>query len=153
MRINQLKTALMAGLSALVLGGCAYHGGSADYRGYQVRGEQTVRFGVVETVREVRIQPRDTGLGGASGAVLGGIAGSHAGGGSGHVAGAVAGAILGGVIGQEIERSGNERRGIEVTVQLDSGRHIAVVQEADEAFKAGDRVRILSGRGLTRVTH
>lgn len=144
---------LTLALCALVLGGCAYHGGSADYRGYEVRGEQTVRFGVVETVREVRIQPRDTGLGGASGAVLGGIAGSHAGGGSGHVAGAVAGAILGGVIGQEVERSGNQRQGIEITVQLDSGRYIAIVQEDDESFRSGDRVRILSGRGTTRVTH
>ena len=140
-------------LCALALGGCAYHGGSADYRGYQARGEQSVRFGVVETVRDVRIQPRETGVGSAGGAVLGGIAGSHAGGGSGHVAGAVAGAILGGIVGQEIERSGNERPGIEITVQLDSGKYIAIVQEADEPFRAGDRVRILSGRGSTRVTH
>lgn len=153
MKIVNLKSAAVTAFCALALGGCAYHGGSADYRGYQVRGEQTVRFGVVETVREVRIQARETGIGGASGAVLGGIAGSHAGSGHGHVAGAVAGAIIGGIIGQEVERSGNERRGIEVTVQLDSGRHIAVVQEADEAFRSGDRVRIISGRGTTRVTH
>ena len=148
-----LKSVVAAALCALALGGCAYHGGSADYRGHQVRGEQTVRFGVVETVREVRIQPRETGIGSASGAVLGGIAGSHAGSGHGHVAGAVAGAIIGGIIGQEVERSGNERRGIEITVQLDSGRYLAVVQEADEAFRSGDRVRVLSGRGSTRVTH
>ena len=37
-----------------------------------------VRFGVVETVRNVRIQPRDTGVGTAAGAFIGGIAGSHA---------------------------------------------------------------------------
>jgi outer membrane lipoprotein SlyB len=147
------KIAAAAALSALVLGGCAYRGTSADYRGYEVRGEQSVRFGVVETVREVRIQPRETGVGSASGAVLGGIAGSHVGRGSGQVAGAIGGAILGGIIGQDIERSGNERRGVEVTVLLDSGRHIAVVQEADEPFRAGDRVRILSSRGMTRVTH
>ncbi|MEO7741876.1 MAG: glycine zipper 2TM domain-containing protein [Usitatibacter sp.] len=153
MRSMNLKPTMAAALCALALGGCAYHGGSADYRGYEVRGEQTVRFGVVETTREVRIQPRDTGLGGASGAVLGGIAGSHAGGGSGHVAGAVAGAILGGVIGQEVERSGNQRQGVEITVQLDSGRYIAIVQEADEPFRSGDRVRIISGRGTARVTH
>jgi outer membrane lipoprotein SlyB len=57
------------------------------------------------------------------------------------------------VIGQQVERSSLERPGLEVTVQLDSGMYIAVVQEADEPFRAGDRVRILSGRGLTRVTH
>lgn len=142
-----------AALAALALAGCAYPRGSADYRGYQVGAEQTVRFGVVESVREVRIQPRETGVGTASGAVLGGIAGSHVGRGSGQVAGAIGGAILGGIIGQEVERSGNERVGVELTVLLDSGRYIAVVQDADEPFRAGDRVRILSGRGTTRVTH
>jgi len=42
---------------------------------------------------------------------------------------------------------------VEVTVQLDNGQYVSIVQEADEAFRPGDRVRILSGRGATRVTH
>ena len=144
---------IAAALGALALGGCAYHGGSADYRGYEVRGEQSVRFGVVESVREVRIDPHETGVGTAGGAMLGGLAGSTVGGGNGQIAGAIGGAILGGIIGQNIEKSANERRGLEVTVLLDTGKYLAIVQEADEPFRAGDRVRILSGRGNTRVTH
>ena len=112
-----------------------------------------MRFGVVESVREVRIDPHQTGVGTAGGAALGAIAGSNVGGGSGQVAGAIGGAILGGIIGQNVERSANERRGLELTVLLDSGKYVAVVQEADEDFRAGDRVRILSGRGATRVSH
>ncbi|HEX6634647.1 MAG TPA: glycine zipper 2TM domain-containing protein [Usitatibacter sp.] len=142
-----------AAVCVLLLGGCAYPQGSYDYRGYQVMGEQTVRFGVVDSVRPVRINPGETGVGTAGGAVLGGIAGSHVGGGSGQIAGAVGGAILGGILGSNIERSANERQGIEVTVLLDNGKYISVVQEADELFRPGDRVRILSGRGTTRVTH
>ena len=58
------------------------------------------------------------------------------------------------IIGQNVEKSANERRGVEVTVLLDSGKYIAVVQEADDAFRPGDRVRVLTGRGgSTRVTH
>jgi outer membrane lipoprotein SlyB len=148
-----LKTLGAALACALLLGGCAYNYGARDYRGYEAQGEQSVRFGVVETVREVRIQPYETGVGTAGGAMLGGIAGSTVGGGSGQVAGAIGGAILGGIIGQSVERSANERPGVELTVLLDSGKYIAVVQEADEAFRSGDRVRILSGRGTTRVTH
>lgn len=144
---------LAAAFAALALGGCAYHYGPRDYRGYHAGAEQTVRFGVVESVRDVRIMPRETGVGSTAGAVLGGIAGSHVGRGSGEVAGAIGGAILGGIIGSEVERAGNERRGLELTVLLDSGRYISVVQEADEAFRAGDRVRVLSARGSTRVTH
>jgi outer membrane lipoprotein SlyB len=144
---------LAAAAGALILAGCAYPQGARDYRGYEVRGEQSVRFGVVESVREVNINARETGVGTAGGAALGMVAGSNVGGGSGQVAGAIGGAILGGIIGQNIERSANERPGVEVTVLLDSGKYIAVVQAADEQFRSGDRVRILSGRGATRVTH
>ncbi len=148
------RTLLTATLAALAVGGCAYNAGGRDYRGYEARGEQSVRFGVVESIREVRIDLRETGVGTAGGATLGAIAGSNVGGGNGQIAGAIGGAILGGIIGQNVERSANERRGLELTVLLDSGKYIAVVQEADEDFRAGDRVRILSGRGgATRVSH
>ena len=150
----KMKSVAAMALCAGVLGACAYPGmGSGDYRRYEARGEQSVRFGVVESVRDVKIDPYDTGVGTAAGAVLGGVAGSHAGGGSGQVAGAIAGAILGGVIGQNVEKSANERKGVEVTVLLDSGKYVAVVQEGDEDFRSGDRVRVLSARGSTRVTH
>ena len=140
-------------LSSLLLGACAYPAGSRDYRGHQVMGEQEVRFGVVESVREVKINPGPTGVGTAGGAMLGGLAGSTVGGGSGQVAGAIGGAILGGILGSNIEKSANERPGVEITVLLDAGRYVAVVQEADEAFRPGDRVRVLSGHGATRITH
>lgn len=140
--------------AALGLAGCASPGvGGGDYRRSETRGEMSVRFGVVESVRAVRIDPTDTGVGTASGAVLGGVAGSTIGGGRGSVAGAVAGAVLGGVIGSHVEKDANNRQGVEITVLLDGGKYIAVVQEADETFRVGDRVRILSGRGTTRVSH
>ena len=149
-----LKRILGVALAAVTLGGCAHHYGSAEYRGYEAMGEQSVRYGVVDTVRDVRIQARRTGIGSAGGAMIGSIAGSHAGHGyHGSFAGAIAGAIIGGIVGNEVERSANERVGVELTVLLDSGRTIAVVQDPEERFRAGDRVRVLSGRGLTRVTH
>ena len=81
------------------------------------------------------------------------MAGSTVGGGSGQVAGAIGGALLGGIIGQNVEQQANQKNGMEITVLLDSGKYISVVQGADEPFQAGDRVRILSGPGGTRVTH
>ena len=151
--MSNLKAVLAAAAALALLGGCAYNRGPYDYRGYEVGSAQSVRFGVVESVRDVRISPRDTGVGTAGGAVLGGIAGSNVGGGSGQVAGAVGGAILGGIIGHNVEESANEQHGLEVTVLLDSGRYISVVQPASEPFRPGDRVRVLSGRGGSRVTH
>jgi outer membrane lipoprotein SlyB len=147
------KTIVLALAVSVVLGGCATRGlGGGDYTRSQTRGEQSVRLGVVEAVREVKIDATDTGVGTATGAVLGGIAGSEVGKGRGSVAGAVAGAVVGGIIGQSIEKSNNDRKGVEVTIKLDSGKLIAVTQEADEQFRVGDRVRILSGQGATRVS-
>jgi outer membrane lipoprotein SlyB len=151
MKTFQAMTVLA--FSAVLASGCAYRGGSADYRGYEAGAEQAVRFGVVESVRDVRIDPRETGVGTAAGAVLGGVAGSNVGGGSGQVAGAIGGAILGGLLGQHIEQSANQQHGLEITVLLDSGKYVAIVQPDDELFRSGDRVRVLSGRGTTRVTH
>jgi outer membrane lipoprotein SlyB len=153
MKTRNIAVALVA-VATLGLAGCAVQGqGSGDYRRGEVRGEMNVRFGVVESVRPVRIAPGDTGVGTTTGAVLGGIAGSTLGHGRGSVAGAVAGAVLGGAIGQAVERDNNNRQGVEITVVLDGGKYIAVVQEADETFRVGDRVRVLSGRGTTRVAH
>ena len=147
------KSMALALCAVAMVSGCAQRGlGGADYSRSQVRGEQTVRIGVVESVRDVRIDGRDSGVGTAAGAVLGGIAGSEVGKGRGSVAGAVAGAVVGGIIGQSIEKSNSDRRGIEVTVKLDSGKIIAITQEADEVLRVGDRVRVLSGQGATRVS-
>jgi outer membrane lipoprotein SlyB len=148
---NMKSIAAIAG--AILIGGCAYNASPNNYQGYEVRGEQSVRFGIVQSVRQVRLDPGNTGIGAASGAALGGIAGSTVGGGSGQVAGAIGGALLGGIIGHNIEDSANAHPGLEITVQLDSGQFISVVQGADEPFNTGERVRILSGHGGTRVTH
>jgi outer membrane lipoprotein SlyB len=151
-----MKTAslTLATLTALAVAGCAAPPrGGADYRGYETRQAQTVQFGVVESVRNVRINATESGVGATSGAVLGGIAGSTVGQGRGSVAGAVAGAVIGGIAGQAIERDANQRTGVEITVKLEGGRMIAVVQEADDNLRPGDRVRVLTGPGGPRVTH
>jgi outer membrane lipoprotein SlyB len=149
-----MKGTIAIAACAVVLGACAYPpAGPGDYHAYQVRGEQSVNFGVVESVRDVRLHGPNTGVGAASGSAIGMVAGSNVGGGSGQFVGAVAGTILGGIIGNNVEQSSTERPGVEVTVLLDSGKYLAVVQENTEPFRAGDRVRVLSGRGLTRVTH
>jgi outer membrane lipoprotein SlyB len=150
----QTKKMMMVVLCALAIGGCAYpHQGSGDYTAYGVRGEQSVRFGVVESVRLVRIDQPNSGVGGLSGAIVGGIAGSHVGGGSGQAVGAVLGAVAGGLLGQAIEQDATNRTGLEITILLDSGKYVAITQEADENFRSGDRVRILQqANGISRVT-
>lgn len=140
--------------SAASLVGCAQPGlGGGNYTRGQVRGEQTVRVGTVESVRDVTIDARDTGTGTLAGAAIGGVAGSTVGGGHrANTVGAIAGAVVGGIIGNAVEKNNNDRRGVEVTVRLEGGKLIAITQEKDEEFRIGDRVRILSGQGTTRVS-
>jgi outer membrane lipoprotein SlyB len=148
-----------AAASVLMLQGCAAGYGSRDYNARQAGVEQEVRMAIVEGVREIRIQGRGNGVGPAIGATVGGVIGSnatyhssrHYHGSAGFV-GAIAGAILGSVIGASIEKSANERDGLEITVKYDGGAVKAIVQEADEKFQVGDRVRVLSAGGLSRVT-
>ena len=144
---------LAAALFALGINGCADTVGSGEYGRQQVQVEQTVRYGVVEQVRPVVIQGDNTGVGAVAGAGLGGVAGSTIGHNTGSVAGAVGGAILGGLAGNAVEKSARKQNGVEVTVKLDNGQVIAVTQGADEQFYVGDRVRVLSGGGVTRVSH
>ena len=141
-------------VATALLAGCAQPGlGGGNYTRGQVRGEQSVRIGTVENVRDVTIDARDTGTGTLAGAAIGGVAGSTLGGGSrANAVGAIAGAVVGGIIGSAVEKNNNDRVGVEVTVRLEGGKMIAITQEKDEDFRVGDRVRILSGQGTTRVT-
>jgi len=143
---------LVAAILALMLAACASQSGSS-YSRTQTRSEQTVRLGVVESVRNVTIEGTQSGVGAVAGAAVGGLGGSNIGGGKGSTVGAVLGAVLGGVAGNAIEGSTTKKAGLEITVKLDNGQLTAITQEADEQFRPGERVRVLSGGGATRVAH
>jgi len=149
---TQLKIVAVV-LLAAVTAGCAQGLGGGAYSRDEARREQNVRMGIVESVRPVQIEGTRTGVGPAAGAVVGGVAGSTIGGGRGSAVAAVLGAVAGGVAGQALEQGTTRKNGVEVTVKLNSGALVAIVQEADETFRAGDRVRILSDGRTSRVTH
>lgn len=134
--------------------GCATQERSGSvYRAGEAQREQVVRMALVESVREVTIDRGQTGVGTGAGAVVGGIAGSAVGQGRGSAVAAVAGAVAGGIIGQAVENQSSRVPALEITVKLDSGELRAIVQEVDgQEFKPGDRVRLLSQGGVTRVS-
>jgi outer membrane lipoprotein SlyB len=141
-------------MCAALLAGCATTPQSGSvYRSYQTQNEQVIRMGTVESVRNVTIANPESGVGTMGGAALGGLAGSQAGRGNGSAAMGIVGAIAGGLIGQRVEAGANNRPGFEITVKLDSGELRAVTQTADELFRPGERVRLLSNGYQTRVTH
>ena len=149
--MRYMKTCLAAAALATVVRGCAGLG-SGSYTREQARREQTVRQGYVESVREVKLEGTRSGAGAVGGAVLGGVGGRAIGRGTGSTVAAVVGAVAGGVAGHMAEGNITAKRGVEVTVKLDNGQMVAITQEADEAFRPGDRVRILSDGATSRVT-
>ncbi|KYC29044.1 conserved exported protein of unknown function [Sterolibacterium denitrificans] len=141
-------------LGASLLAGCATSQSGGSYTPAQAQREMTVRMGVVESVRLVTISGTQSGAGTATGAVIGGLAGSSVSKGDRRsAAGAVIGAVGGAVAGHMIEEGVTKKQGLEITVRYDNGTLGAITQEADEQFNVGDRVRVLSGGGVTRVAH
>lgn len=153
------KTLTLAAMltATVTLAGCFAPPGSADvYSVGQAQREQTVRMGTVESVRAVRIQGDGGGsaLGTLGGGALGAVAGSAIGGGRGSVLTAIAGGIAGAVAGNAVGQGLSSANGVEITVRLDNGDLRSITQAATpEVFRAGERVRLLSSGGVTRVTH
>ncbi|KAA1005092.1 hypothetical protein FVF58_30115 [Paraburkholderia panacisoli] len=151
-----IVAALIAG--SLAMSGCASNSSSPNvFTASQAQREQTVRMATVDSVRAVRISSNNgqpSGLGAVGGGALGALAGSSIGGGRGSVATGIIGGIGGAVAGNAVENRVAMRDGVEITVRLDNGDMRAITQTTSgEIFRAGDRVRLLSSGGVTRVTH
>lgn len=141
-------------LLASMLSGCVGSKAGDVYSRDLARTEQSVRMGTIEAVREVQIEGTKSGIGTVAGGVTGGIAASTIGHGTGSAVAAAVGAIAGGLVGSAAEEGLTKSSGREIVVKLDNGQTIAVVQaaDADTTFQPGDRVRVLSGQGVTRVS-
>lgn len=134
--------------------GCQTPLTSSSYQRQDARQMQTVLLGTVLSVNDVTIEGKPGAIGTISGAAAGVAVGQSIGQGTGKTAatiiGGAAGAIAGGVAEQKI----TTKKGIEITVKLDDGRTVAVVQEQSpgEFFKPGDAVQILQMQdGTARV--
>ena len=146
--------ALLAALGcAAVLAGCAHDSASSSVYSYdQAQREQVVRLGTVQSVRPVTIQQdRTSGVGVAAGGALGGVAANAIGGGRGRTLATIGGGLLGAFAGDRVEHAAQKTQGLEIVVLLDNGETRVVAQANDVAISAGQRVRLISGGGPTRV--
>lgn len=144
---------VLAGLAvAAVVAGCATPRSGDVYSREEALREQSVRLATVESVRPVTIQGTRSGIGAAAGGVVGAVAGSGVGSGRGSSVAGVLGAVGGGVAGQAIEEGTTRKAGVEITVRLQNGELRAIVQEETDKFVPGQRVRLLTSGGVTRVS-
>lgn len=154
MRKSVLLVASFTAL-ALTLGGCSSSLTGDSYSRDEARTVQTVRMGTIESLRPVKIEGTKTPIGAGAGAIVGGVAGSAVGGGRGSIITAVIGAVAGGLLGSASEEGLTRTQGVEITVREDDGTMRAYVQAVaeNEIFRVGERVRIMTVNGTSRVAH
>jgi len=124
--------------------GCQTTQGSS-YASGQTQTAMMVYYGTILRVSPVTIKKPSTPIGAIAGGVVGGVVGSTVGQGSGRRLATTAGALGGAALGSAAEKSANQTPGLEIEVEMDDGRIMAVVQPKDDEFSVGDRVRLLKG--------
>lgn len=141
-------------LCLVFIAGCAESRSGNVYTRDQARTAMTVVTGKVKDVKPVQIEGTKTPVGPLAGAAGGAALGSTIGGGSGRTVATVLGGLAGAAGGAVAEEQFTKKQGLEITVQLQNGETIAVVQEADEQFAVGESVRVMKGTdGTTRIRH
>lgn len=146
-----IKIAL-ASISVIALSGCATGQYNPNvYQGSQANIIGGYQSGVVTAVRDVAIQDDPTGFGAVSGALIGGLIGSQVGGGSGQYIGAAIGTTAGGVFGNSVENNTARTNAQEITVQLNNGSNLVIVQGNTQNISKGQRVKLMSNNGNYRI--
>lgn len=152
MRKTTVLAIVLAG--STLMAGCASSLTGDSYSREDARRVQTIRMGTIESLRPVKIEGTKTPVGAAAGTAIGGIAGSGVGGGRGSMVAAVIGAVAGGMLGAAAEEGITRTDGVEITVREDDGVLRSYVQAVspNEIFRVGERVRISSVNGQSRVS-
>ena len=156
--MRHIQTYSLNGLALLcclvmILGGCASQTGGA-YTSSQTRQASVVYMGTITHLNPAYIDNNPTGAGALGGAVVGGVVGSAVGSPTWSRAGrmltTLGGAVIGAIAGTGVEKTLNSKDALEITVNLDDGQTLSVVQELgseERSFAVGDRVRVLRGSG------
>ena len=117
--------------------------GGKRYSDGDLRESQAVRYGVVVDVTEVMVYEDPSLVGPAIGLAAGGLLGSAFGAGTGRTLFVLGGGLLGADVGGGIDYRTRNYKGLQLTLELDNGNILMVVQGYDELFVRGDEVRIV----------
>ena len=151
---RSILTTMSISLLTLGLTGCVSGLQGSTYSRAEARQVQEVKFGTVVSINPVVIEGKQTGAGQLPGAIVGGVAGSSVGEGKGQQIVTILGAVGGAVVGSMIEEKATRSQGLELTIKMDSGKTLSIVQEVDNTnvFREGQQVRVLTQGGLARVS-
>ncbi len=133
---------VFAALAAAALTGCANRSMSSQtFPRSSAQSVWNVEYGEIVDVRAVEIEGEFPLLGVLIGSAIGHAAGTEI---SDSSNAGVVGGVVGAVAGGSIEHAASSTNGLQITVDLDSGRTVAIVQDDGEQFQDGERVRVLT---------
>lgn len=147
-----MRSALL--LVALLLAGCAGDQYGIGGKPAAEAPREVVKLGVIESVKPVELDA-SSGGGSSVGGIFGQVGGANTGGGRGSTVGVILGGVVGGTLGQQAGIA--TKPGLEIWVKLDGedgmeGKSTYVMQPGKpDAFKVGDRVRVVRKKGEVRV--
>jgi outer membrane lipoprotein SlyB len=101
--------------------------------------------GTVESVRQVELEGKGTGLGAVAGGVAGGLLGNQFGSGKGKTAMTVVGAVGGGLAGNQVEKKARSETAYRVSVRMQDGS-VGTFQQS-QSFAVGTKV-VVDGHNL-----
>ena len=134
----------------LLLAGCASDQHGIDGKSAAEVPKEVVKLGVIESATPIELDA-SSGGGSSVGSIFGQVGGVNTGGGRGATVGSILGTVLGGTLGNQAGIA--TKPGLEIWIKLDEdGKSAYVMQPGKpDAFKVGDRVRVVRKKGETRV--
>lgn len=105
-------------------------------------------LGTVVSTREVVIDGEATLVGRSAGIGVGAAVGQTVGSGDGRILASAGGAVAGAIVGGMVEKELSKKRAQEITISLDDGPTLVVIQELEDGgFIDGDRVIVVQTVG------
>jgi outer membrane lipoprotein SlyB len=132
----------------LLLTGCA---GSGQHGiGSASAPRETVKLGVIESVAPIEMDA-SSNAGSMAGGIFGQVGGANTGTGRSSAVGSIFGSVLGSTLGHQAGIA--SRQGLELWIKIDGAEQSSYVMQPGkpDAFRVGDRVRIVSKKGSTQV--
>ncbi|MGS0682611.1 glycine zipper 2TM domain-containing protein [Shewanella sp. 125m-7] len=153
---KKINLAVLLTMSLATIAGCTSPNPYGDaYSAAETQTIGQVYYGTIVKAEPVTIAESDKTnvIAMIAGAAIGGILGSEIGGGAGSDIAAIGGSVAGGYAGSEIADKTGERNGVNLTIRLDDGRVISIVQEVNPnmIFQQGEAVQINVDGNTARV--
>ena len=148
-----LPKAACAVLLALALCACSTKT-TKSYNDGDVRQLHGVYTGTVLDATDITVTEDPSLVGPIVGGVAGGVVGSFFGAGTGNALAVLGGAAAGAMIGGAEDMGQRKYPALQLTIELENGGTVMVVQAHDDYFVRGDRVRmVITGENRARIQH